>query len=94
MTTPLEGPRTVLNLEVGEGLSLVLRWGSGQLRYRSASPDELLRATLEAWRRWIRRFAYEGPQEPLVRRSAITLKLLDYVPTGAIVAAPTSGRSL
>jgi alpha,alpha-trehalase len=89
-TTPLEGPRTVLNFETGEGLSLVLRWGGGQHRCCPDSADELLRATLEVWRCWIRRFAYEGPQEPLVRRSAITLKLLDYLPTGAIVAAPTS----
>jgi alpha,alpha-trehalase len=89
-TVPLEGLRTLLDLEAGEGLSLILGWGSGQHRYRPTSPDELLRATLEVWRRWIRSFVYEGPQEPLVRRSAITLKLLDYVPTGAIVAAPTS----
>jgi GH15 family glucan-1,4-alpha-glucosidase len=38
----------------------------------------------------MRHFHYQGPREGLVRRSAITIKLLDYVPTGAIVAAPTS----
>jgi GH15 family glucan-1,4-alpha-glucosidase len=36
------------------------------------------------------RFHYEGPQEALVRRSAITLKLLDHFENGAILAAPTS----
>jgi alpha,alpha-trehalase len=33
---------------------------------------------------------YEGPETGLVRRSAITLKLLDHFAGGAILAAPTS----
>jgi len=47
-------------------------------------------ATIDSWRRWLRQFTYDGPEEPLMRRSAITLKLLDYTPNGAILAAPTS----
>jgi alpha,alpha-trehalase len=38
----------------------------------------------------LRHFDYEGPQALQVRRSAITLKLLDYFANGGIVAAPTS----
>jgi pentatricopeptide repeat protein len=34
--------------------------------------------------------AYRGPQEAVVRRSAVTIKLLDHFENGAIVAAPTS----
>ena len=89
-STPLEGTRSVLNLEAGDRLDMTLRWGGGPHRHRPASPDELLRTTLDVWRRWAQNFAYEGPQEALVRRSAITLKLLDYFQSGAIVAAPTS----
>jgi GH15 family glucan-1,4-alpha-glucosidase len=35
-------------------------------------------------------FVYDGPQAELVRRSAITLKVLDCFRSGAIIAAPTS----
>jgi GH15 family glucan-1,4-alpha-glucosidase len=35
-------------------------------------------------------FHYDGPQAPLVRRAALTLKLCDHWSNGALVAAPTS----
>ena len=89
-TAPIQGPDAVLDLEGGDRISFVLRWGGGQNRHRPSPPEETLRSTLGVWRRWMRHFHYEGPREGLVRRSAITIKLLDYVPTGAIVAAPTS----
>jgi alpha,alpha-trehalase len=38
----------------------------------------------------MRHFHYQGPREDLVRRSAITLKLLDHTATGAMIAAPTT----
>ena len=86
---PLAGPRSTLDLRAGDRLDLTLRWGGGSHR-QVPSPDDLLRGTIDAWRRWMRHFDYHGPQEPLVRRSAITLKLLDHFENGAIVAAPTS----
>lgn len=76
-------------VEAGRCVYLVLRWGEAARR-RTADPERLLDATVGAWRRWLRCFRYEGPQSWLVRRSAIALKLLDYTPTGAMVAAATS----
>jgi GH15 family glucan-1,4-alpha-glucosidase len=89
-TAPLEHLPTICTLQEGERLSLGLRWGSGAHRYQPVPPEDLLQATRHTWRRWIEFFTYEGPQEALVRRAAITLKLLDYTANGAIVAAPTS----
>src|SRR5690606_33376021 len=58
--------------------------------HRASSPDELLDATRAAWRAWMRHVTYHGPWADLVRRSTITLKLLEYLEGGAMVAAPTS----
>jgi GH15 family glucan-1,4-alpha-glucosidase len=55
-----------------------------------AEVQDLLGATLEYWQRWIRRSRYRGRYREMVERSALTLKLLVYQPTGALVAAPTT----
>jgi GH15 family glucan-1,4-alpha-glucosidase len=46
--------------------------------------------TLDYWREWSEVCGYRGPYHDLVRRSALTLKLLTFEPTGALVAAPTT----
>jgi len=45
--------------------------------------------TIEHWTRWVERSTYHGRWREVVLRSALTLKLLTFEPTGAIVAAPT-----
>jgi alpha,alpha-trehalase len=86
---PLDSLRTVHELQAGDRLDLALSWGD-LTRYHRFSEPELLAATARSWRRWMEGFHYDGPQAPLVRRAALTLKLCDHWSNGALVAAPTS----
>jgi len=53
--------------------------------------DQCLERTAQWWRRWSSRINTDDTGlHPGIRRSAITLKALNYAPTGAIIAAPTT----
>ncbi len=54
-----------------------------------AEAEELFRDTVAYWRRWLSKCTYTGRWREMVHRSALTLKLLSFEPTGAIIASPT-----
>jgi alpha,alpha-trehalase len=86
----LNGLSSELTLEQDTVIHLMLQWNRTPHRFAPVSPEHCLQSTIDAWRNWISCFHYDGPQYDLVRRSAISLKMMDYLPSGAIVAAPTS----
>jgi GH15 family glucan-1,4-alpha-glucosidase len=79
-------------LRKGETATLVLRSSDDEpipFARRDWS-ERRLADTADDWRRWLDRAGVEGDWNPIVRRSALALRILTYVPTGAIVAAPTT----
>lgn len=52
--------------------------------------DADLRETHHYWTSWSAKMTYDGPYREMALRSALTLKLCAFEPTGAIIAAPTT----
>jgi len=85
--------RGALTVHAGQAGGLVLE-SAAQGPPRTTVPGELLESfneTARFWRGWLGRSSYRGRWREQVDRSAITLKLLTYAPTGALVAAATAG---
>ncbi|MEV0381674.1 glycoside hydrolase family 15 protein [Nonomuraea sp. NPDC050643] len=81
------------DLREGEHAVLALdRVGAG-VEFRGCpieEAEEEFAATVRFWRKWLSASRYRGRWREVVHRSALTLKLLTYAPTGGIVAAPTT----
>jgi GH15 family glucan-1,4-alpha-glucosidase len=80
-------------LRAGETVTFVLEQVSSDeapRAYSEAETREAYERTIEFWRRWLAQSRYRGRWREMVDRSALTLKLLTYEPTGAIVAAATT----
>ncbi|MFD0577299.1 glycoside hydrolase family 15 protein [Dactylosporangium darangshiense] len=86
---PLHGLDSRYELARGDRVALALSWGRMH-RHHRLDAESSLRQTADAWRRWMTGCSYDGPQEAMVRRAAITLKLCDHWVNGSLVAAPTS----
>ena len=58
--------------------------------YSEAETRDAFEQTVTFWGRWLSQSNYQGRWREMINRSALTLKLMTYLPTGAIVAAPTT----
>jgi GH15 family glucan-1,4-alpha-glucosidase len=88
-----QGVRSELILRAEESVTFVLGYVDGDYVPRPYSEEETratYERTIEYWRRWLSQSRYRGRWREMVHRSALTLKLLTFRPTGAIVAAPTT----
>jgi GH15 family glucan-1,4-alpha-glucosidase len=81
-----------LDLRAGEVRGVVLESAADgpPRQVRVAEITGLFDETVAFWRTWLSRSGYRGRWREAVQRSAITLKLMTYAPTGGIVAAPTA----
>jgi len=87
-----DGVRAARTLRAGQTGGVVLESMGGPPR--RLPPEEVQRLageTVQFWRDWLDRSTYTGRWREMVARSAMTLKLMTYAPTGAVVAAPTTG---
>jgi len=81
-------------VEIGAGeTALLVLVAAHEQPLHSPSRDHVearLEATCNVWERWLGMWAYDGPWEEEVARSALALKLLVCAPHGSIAAAPTT----
>ncbi|MGR9584848.1 glycoside hydrolase family 15 protein [Pandoraea sputorum] len=97
MRTPVEiqdvpgSLRARFEVKAGETVPFVLsRVPSHHADPREIDPLAALTDTERYWRTWANRCQLDGRWSSAIRRSLIVLKALTFVPTGGVVAAPTT----
>ena len=88
-----ENFKTVAQFALGKGATMpfTLSYGPSHLPVPKASdPERALEQCEKFWRDWTARTKTAGPHAEALKRSLITLKGLTYLPSGGIVAAPTT----
>lgn len=87
------GAHATFRLREGETAVFVLRECADGPCDRQAPSEhqsqEMFERTVSFWRQWLSQCQYFGRWRDIVYRAALTLKLLTFEPTGAIIAAPT-----
>ena len=82
---------SAFRLSKGQRAVFVLNSGrSGVIPALRYETSRKLSRTLSYWKRWVGHVKYQGPFRASVVRSCLVLKLLQYAPTGAMVAAVTT----
>jgi GH15 family glucan-1,4-alpha-glucosidase len=80
-----------VEIGAGERVPFTLTWFPSHTQLPAAvDADEALRETEAFWRDWSSRCLYEGPYRDAVLESLVVLKGLTYLPSGGVVAAPTT----
>jgi GH15 family glucan-1,4-alpha-glucosidase len=84
------GANGEFQLGAGERCTFVLSTGDRPAPLTEPESQRVRNETAVFWRQWLSQSAYQGRWREMVHRSALTLKLLSYEPSGAIVAAATT----
>jgi GH15 family glucan-1,4-alpha-glucosidase len=101
---PTDERRARVTSTEGGDLTLTVPLSEGQVRgvIMETSPDAVAREvrvaqaqqlhddTARFWQNWVSQSTYVGRWREELQRSAITLKLMTYAPSGGLVAAPTA----
>jgi GH15 family glucan-1,4-alpha-glucosidase len=96
-TVPLQphagGVTAEFTLQAGQSTTFVLSeinpQQTGLTCLSEVEAEQVFTSTVSFWHDWLSKSKYRGRWREMVHRSALVLKLLTFIPTGAIVAAPT-----